>query len=121
MARVKNRYNINKDNHYFALMHPMHTFAGILSWTCSSDREKWVECEIIEDRYKVEDNYKVTLNPIEPGYAPESFYQMDFAGLLGDFIIEKTNPNMHVEEITWYEPLCGAAYLVHSAFVVVGG
>ena len=111
---------INKDKHYFCLMHPLETFLGIITWTSSSTREKWVECEIVEDRYKVERGYKVTLKSIEPGYGRMDFYQMDFVLMLEDGrIIEKSSDDMHVEEITWYEPLCGAAYLVHSAYVVV--
>ena len=119
MYSEPNRHGIDKNKHYFCLMHPIETFMGIISWTSSDSREKWVECEIVEDRYKVDDNYKVTLKSIEPGYGSEDFYQMDFVSALGDFIIEKTDPDMHVEEIVWHEPLCDSAYIVHSAYVVV--
>lgn len=119
-----NRYNIDKDGIYFLLLHPIDYIPipgiGIVGIGTSSDsREKWVECRIVEDRYKVDENYKVTFESIEPGYGRQTYYQSDFNSLFKDgFIFKKTNNNQHVEEVTWIEPLCGSAYLVHSAYVV---
>lgn len=119
-----NRYNIDKDGTYFILLHPIDYLPipgiGIVAiGTSSNTRQKWVECKIVEDRYKVDDNYKVTFESLEPGYGRETFYQSSFISMLKDgFIIKRTSNNQHVEEITWAEPLCGSAYLVHSAYVV---
>lgn len=117
---MRNYYGINKNHHYFILMHPLESAFGIIFWTSSNTRKKWVECEIIEDNYKVDDNYKVQLRSIESGYGNETYYQSDFEQLLKEgFIIEKTREDQHVEEIKWFEHLCGSAYLVTSGYVVV--
>lgn len=75
-----NRYNIDKDGRYFVLMHPLDYLSipgvGVICvGKSSSTRKKWVECKIVEDRYNVDDNYKITLESIEPGYGRETFYQ----------------------------------------------
>lgn len=119
-----NRYNIDKDGRYFVLMHPLDYLSipgvGVICvGKSSSTRKKWVECKIVEDRYNVDDNYKITLESIEPGYGRETFYQSTFDSFIKDgLIIKKTNDHQHVEEVVWAEPLCGSAYLVHSAYVV---
>lgn len=113
-------YNIDKSAHYFVLMHPLESVLGLMFYTSSNTREKWVECEVVEERYKVEDEYKVELRSIEPGYGKETFYQCDFNSLLqSGLIVKKTSDDQHVEEISWIEPLCGAANLVTSAYVLV--
>lgn len=121
----KNIYNIDKNAHYFVLMHPLEKivvpYMGFAVCFKSSDsREKWVECVVVEDRYKVDDNYKITLKAIDENYGSETFYQMDFKTALkcGD-IVKKTDNNWHIEEEIWYTPLCGAAYIVTSAYKVV--
>lgn len=123
-TRNPNRYNLDKEGRYFVKMHPLDYVpipgVGVIAiGKSSSSREKWVECKIIEDRYKVDENYKVTLEAIEPGYGRETFYQSDFVSLMeSGFVIKKTSDNQHVEKVTWAEPLCGLSYIVHSAYVV---
>lgn len=115
---MKNAYGIDKTKHYFVPMHPVESIFGI-SFTTSSSEERLVECEIVEERYKVEDNYKVTLKSIEPGYGYEHFYQLDFKSLLASgVIIEKTKDSQHVEKITLREPLYGEAYIEHDVYVI---
>lgn len=110
---------IDKTKHYFILMHPLENFYGLIYFTSSCTREKWVECEIVEDIYKVADGYKVTLQSVEQGYGRRSFYQEDFEKLLRDgYILEKTSDNQYVKEITWIEPLSSITYLKHSAYIV---
>lgn len=114
---------INVNQHYFVLMHPQKVdpFLGII-YISTSSREKWVECKIVEDRYKVSDGYKVDLKSLEDGYARESFYQSDFTSLIkAGRIIPKTSDTQHVEEAHWIEPLCGDAYIHHSAYAVIDG
>ena len=109
---------IDKNRHYFILMHPLESFLGIC-FTSSNTREKWVECEIIENRYKLADGYKVELKSIEDGYGAETFYQDDFKSLISKgIIIPKTNDNQYVKEIVWIENLCGSTYIKHSAYIV---
>lgn len=113
---------IDKSKHYFVRMLPINIFP-LIGWTytVSSDPEKWVECEIVEDRYKVEDGYKVTLQSIEDGYGREDYYQLDFEILLKSGIIfEKQRETQHVELVKWHEPLTASVNLQHEAYVIVG-
>lgn len=91
------------------------------TYTTSSDSEKWVECEIVEDRYKVEDGYKVTLQSIENGYGREHFYQTDFESLIkSGLILEKERKSQHVELVKWYEPITPYVSVCHEGYVVAG-
>ena len=112
---------IDKTKHYFALMRHLE-YVPIIGWafTSSTTPERWVECEIVEDRYKVDDGYKVTLRAIENGFGQEHYYQSDFESLVEQgYIIMKTKEHQHVEDVSWIEPLTDLAYLVHTASVVV--
>ena len=66
---------IDRNAHYFVLMHPLEGVAipgyGAIVFTSSNTREKWVECEIVEERYKLEDGYKIELKSVEDGYGKE--------------------------------------------------
>jgi len=111
----KNPYNINKDSHYFALMNPL--CAG--GWFADGNKHDWVECEIVEDRYAVDDGYKVTLKPLDPYHAREDFYQPDFVSLMkSGHIVEKTSNNLHIEYEEEHIPLFGNVYLVSSGYYV---
>lgn len=113
-------YNIDKNAHYFILMHPLHDVFGLISYTCSNDPEKWVECEVIEDRYKVEDGYKITLRALEDGYGSKTFYQCDFNSLIKNrHIIKKVSDKQHVELCRCYEPFMNNLFLVHEGWEVV--
>lgn len=111
---------INKDSHYFILMRPLEYMPLLgLAFTSSSSKEKWVECKIVEDRYKLSDNYKVTLEALEEGYGREHYYQMDFESLLEKgYIIEKTSPNQIVKEITLREQITPLGCLIHSGYII---
>lgn len=117
---VENFYNIDKTKHYFAQMHPYDAIIPMMGIALVNGNESnWVECEIVEDRYKVEDGYKVTLKPLNPNYSSYHFYQCDFASLLrSGHIIEKTKDTMHVEHVEWAEPLTQNTFIRHSAYVV---
>lgn len=123
MAMEKNYRHINKDIHYFCLMHPIDTtFACFgISFTSSSDEPLWFECYVDEERYKVEDNYKITLRALNGG-AYEHYYQDDFLSLIYEgLIIPKTSEDMHTECLDWIEPIPNTlAYLHHSGQQVVG-
>lgn len=116
----KNYRHINKDIHYFCLMHPIQSFFGI-SFTTSSDEPEWFECEVVEDRYKVDDNYKITLRDIN-GQAHETYYQDDFLShMYYGLIIPKTNDDMHIETVSFDEPIPNSiAYIHHEGQCVVG-
>lgn len=105
----KNPYRINKNAHYFALMNPLCGFG----FFADADKHDWVECEIVEDRYKVDDGYKVTLKPLDNNYAYEHFYQEDFISLMkSGHIVEKTNDSLHITQEEIYIPLTNNVHLV---------
>lgn len=86
----------------------------------SDSNMTWMECKIDERHYKVEDGYKITLVPLQEGFAKEDFYQSDFMSLIrSGCIIPKESDDQHVERVHFIEPLCGSAYIVHEGDAVV--
>ena len=117
-------HNITPGSHYFIRTRPMDyiPLLGLFIGKSYGPGEPtfWAEFEVIEDRYKLEDNYKVELKAVDPIYGRETFYRSDFESMVeSGFILKKTGEGQHVQEITWREPLCGRAYLVHEATIVV--
>ena len=109
--REKNPYGINKNSHYFALMHPICNFGFFVD----ANKYDWIECEIVEDRYKVDEGYMVTLKPLDSNYASRHFYQCAFIRLMeSGYIIEKTNDSIHIEHEEIHIPLTNTVYLVYS-------
>lgn len=110
---------INKNSHYFC---QMETFSVItpFGFGITSGNKSWVECVVSEHRYKLEENYKVSLVPIDPRFAGRDFYISDFESLLDEgLILEKTKDSQHVEFVTWREALTPTVSLEHSGYVVV--
>ena len=116
----KNRNHINKDIHYFCMMRPIQSLFGI-SFTSSSDELEWFECYVDEERYKVADNYKITLRAVD-GRAYEHYYQSDFLQLMWEgFIVPKTSDDIHVEYVSFNEPIPNTcAYIHHEGQILVG-
>lgn len=116
----KNCNHINKDIHYFCLMRPIQSIFGI-GFTSSSDASEWFECYVDEEQYKVEDNYKITLRAID-GRAYEHYYQDDFLSLMWKgFIVPKTSDDIHVEYVSFDEPIPNTiAYIHHEGQHLVG-
>jgi len=109
--REKNPYGIHKDSHYFALMHPICS----LGLFADGDKYDWVECEIVEDHYEVDEGYKVTLKPLDSNHASRHFYQCDFISLMEKgYIVEKTNDSLHIEHEEIHIPLTDTVYLVYN-------
>ena len=91
----------------------MHPYCGF--FFADAGKDDWVECEIVEDRYKVDEGYKVTLKPLDDNHAYQHFYQEDFIYMLErGQIIEKTNDNMSIYHEKWLEELTPNALLVHE-------
>ncbi len=59
----------------------MRSLFGLISYTSSSDEEILVPALINEDRYKVEDEYKITLQCIYEGFGSQDFYVSDLNSL----------------------------------------
>ena len=113
--REKNPYGIDKNAHYFVPLHPLEGCFGV-SFTSSNTPEILVECKINEDRYKVDDGYKVTLESLDPRFGTETFYQSDFYDCLyrnsNHKIFKKNSDNEHVEYYSEREYLTDNVYLV---------
>lgn len=115
-------YEIDDAATYFLLMRPIHDVCGIFGYTTTTDREKWVECRIVEENYKLSDGYKVEFRAVEDGYGKETFYQSDFKSMLdsGRRIVKKERDTQHCVEIRWIENLCGGVFLEHTAYTICG-
>lgn len=85
---MKNRNTIDKNAHYLVKMHPLESCLGVIFIKSDSTEAKWVECKVVEERYKVDDNYKIELRAINTKYGKETYYQEDFMALIrsGDII-----------------------------------
>ena len=116
----KNSNHINKDIHYFCMMRSIQSISKI-RFTSSSNSLEWFECYVDEEQYKVEDNYKITLRAID-GRAYEHYYQDDFLSLMWKgFIVPKTSDDIHVEYVSFDEPVPNTiAYIHHEGQVLVG-
>lgn len=113
-----NKYNIDTEAHYFILMHPLEGFGPIV-FTSNLTREKWVECQITESRYKIDNGYKVELMSLEEGYGKRSFYIEDFISLLNEGYIIKNDNNYECKEVHWIEPITDTVNVHHSAYTLV--
>ncbi len=113
---------IDRNAHYFLLMHPLEGVVipgyGAIVYTSSTTREKWVECEIVEERYKLEEGYKVELRSVEEGYGKETLYIEDFLSHLEKGYIVKKEPEMECVEVHWEEPLTPTVNVRHSAYTL---
>jgi hypothetical protein len=56
---------------------PIRKCFGIINYTTYSDEEVIVPAKIVEERYKVADNYKITLSPIYTQYEHRHYYISD--------------------------------------------
>ncbi len=115
------KYDIDKQAHYFALMRPLEgiiTPSFSIMYTTNSSREKWVECVIVEERYKIDNGYKLELRSIEPGYGKRDYYIEDFLSALASGYIVKKEPDMQCVEEGWDEPLTDNVHLHHSAYTL---
>lgn len=76
---------------------PLNICMGLIPFTSSSDKEVHILCEITEERYKVDEGYKIGWKPIaeyapqkrdkikmmdKNGFGSETFYQSDFDGIV---------------------------------------
>jgi hypothetical protein len=66
---------------FMVRMRPVRA-AMCISYTSSEDEEFLVPCEIVEERYKVADGYKVTMRSIYEGFGQRHFYQSDMMSLI---------------------------------------
>lgn len=108
---------------FFLLSRPLEWDPfGIVCWKSRGigNPDIWAEFEVIEDRYKIKDGYKVELKAINPIFGRETYYQCDFDSLIKKgYIIPKTSEKQHVEVIEWMEPLWENVRTKHTSTIVV--
>jgi len=56
--------------------------AGLFCYESGSDAEVFVPCKVVETTYPMRLNYKVEVQPTDPGYGSRAYYQSDFAQLI---------------------------------------
>ena len=111
-----NPYNIDKTAHYFMeamRKGPCLPFSSLC--LCDPNDTDWAECEIVEDRYIVDEGYKITLRPIDEHFAREDFYQADFVSLMKSGHIVKKSPTTHIEHVRFAEPIGCGLYVITEA------
>lgn len=115
----RNPYDIDKEAHYFIkAMRRGVAFPGMPFCLCDANDTDWTECIIREDRYKVDDGYKVTLVPIDQRFAHEDYYQSDFVSLMKSGHIVKKSPTTCIEHITFAESVGCGLYVITEANIV---
>lgn len=76
------------ENCFFMVpMRPIRNVLGLFGYRSSDDKETNVPCVISEDRYKVSENYKITLKCVYPSFGQEHFYISDLEALIERGII----------------------------------
>lgn len=104
----------------FSLL-PMITMRTPFGFCITGDRYTWVECKINESRYHVDDGYKISLEPLDrENFTWEHYEQSDFMQAIKyGTILPKTRKDQTVQHIVMAEHICGDAYLIHEADIVV--
>lgn len=69
-------------------MRPVRNYFGLISLKSSNDPEIIVPAKITEERYKLKDDYKITLKSIYDGFGVEHYYISDFESSIEDGYIE---------------------------------
>lgn len=112
---------IDPNAHYFFQMQPLEiipnpitgeVFCGLKS---SDSPWSWVECTINDCLYG-----KIEMVALDKRFGVEKLYRDDFISLYNtNQIVKKVGENFYPKTISWIEPLCGAAYIVHTQNVLI--
>jgi hypothetical protein len=83
LRTLKNLILLNgiENNLFMVPMQPLRRFLGI-GYKSSSDESFIVPCKITEKRYKISDDYKISLESIIPGFGIEHYYICDLEKLI---------------------------------------
>jgi len=82
------------------------------------NNDVWVEVEVIEDTYKIEDGYKIEL--VSDNGHHYTYYQDDFNKLINDgLVFKKENENDHLEQGVAIVYLGGSFYDVTEGNYIV--
>jgi hypothetical protein len=98
---------VGKDKIRFFVPMRQVNVVPFIGWgfTSSTDPEYLTECYIDEDRYKVDDEYKITLRACDPYFGYEHYYQCDLAGLITSERIYIKEDGEHVENVKYLIPI----------------
>jgi len=98
---------IGKDNIRFYV--PMHPLEGcfFIQYTSSNSPEYLVECYIDETRYKVDDDYKITLKACDERFGCKHYYICDLETHIKAGIISIIKDGDELESSWQEEPFCG--------------
>ena len=112
---------IDPNAHYFFQMQPLEIIpnpitGGVFCTLKSSDSPwSWVECTINDCLYG-----KIEMVALDKRFGVEKLYRDTFISLYNtNRIVKKIGENFYPKTISWIEPLCGAAYVVHTQNVLV--
>jgi len=61
---------------------PLHTILNLVLVTSSEDEPISLPARITEERYKVQEGYKVAVKPLIEGFEAQYYYQSDFNSLV---------------------------------------
>ena len=62
-------------------LRPLRGFSWF-KYTTSRDKEQEVICEVFENRYKIEDGFKITLRSIDPRFGTKTYFIHDIEILI---------------------------------------
>ena len=114
-----NRGIIDKDKHYWIRLNPLEIYFGIIALRDGNpDKAMWVECEVDESRYKIDEGYKVTLKALDERYGSRSFYQMDFESMLKDGSAIEADGVIKPTFVVERQRLCGNVFIEHSGYIM---
>ena len=115
---------IDKNAHYYLLMTPLNYYISsyrgkdFIEREKKESREKWVECVIVEDRYRVCDGCLIEFASLEEGYGNEVISYDSFIYNTKEGLIVKKEEGMECVLENFNEPLYKDLYLKHSAYVL---
>lgn len=115
---------IDKNDHYYLLMLPLKysvsSYDGkdFMEREKKEVREKWVECAIVEDRYRVYDGCLIEFASLEEGYGNEVVSYDSFINSIKEGLIVKKEEGMECVLESFNEPLYKDLYLKHSGYVL---
>lgn len=69
-------------------MRPVQSVFGLFAYTSSDDPEVLVPCKIDEKKYKVSQDYKITLKSIYNHFGKKDFYISDLRLLIQDGVVQ---------------------------------
>lgn len=105
---------------FWVRMHKTHYFPLLGIAYETNDEEYWVECCVIEERYKLSDGYKITLKPLDNRFSKRDFYQSDFESCIrSEYVIPKKSDKDHVEKVVNFDDIGSGLYVQTEGYVLV--